>query len=882
MKTTILYRFPRLSVAVLGFSLATTAWGGSPSGRSGPSFSPQAWDAAVSTAMTAANTNASPAQRHEALLERARSRAVIPVIVRFKEPTSGQLRAASASGLSRHALLRASQQQTLDQLGLSNGRDRVGAEVKRFQQVAGMAMQADAMDLLDLLADPNVADVVEDVPHPPALSESVPLIGAGPDGTFLGYSGQGQTIAILDTGVDKAHAFLSGKVVSEACYSSNYPTSGVTSLCPGGATQSTATGAGAPCATSISSCHHGTHVAGIAAGRGAGFSGVAKDATVIAIQVFSKFPASQCGGSPCVMAYTSDIIKGLERVHALSSTYQIASANLSLGGGYYTSPCPNDLTSGVINSLASAGIATVIASGNNGYTNATSSPGCVPAAVTVGSTTKSDTVSSFSNSAPFVDLLAPGSSITSSVVGTGYATWNGTSMATPHVSGAWAVLKSVDPTASVDSVLAALQDSGLPILDADSAVTRPRLQIDDAIAALGNDDDGGSPTPLPAAPIASAGSEIASVSFRANWQAAENAGGYRLDVSTRSDFATYLSGYQNLDVSGNTSRSIAGLAPTKTYYYRVRAYNGIGASGNSNAVSVTTAMTPPPFPTVGKPSGIGFDSFTANWTGSKTAAGYRLDVSTDVNFTDFASGYENLDVGSVRSIKVIGLSANTVYYYRVRAYNSGGTSANSRTTSLITQPPPPSPPVVGAASDITATSFRANWSAVAGVTGYRLDVSTRSDFATLVRGYANLNIKQTTLSTLVSKLAPATAYYYRVKAYNRTGVSVSSETVAVTTNLPPPAPPAILPPSSVNSGGFIAKWSAASGATGYTLDVSANSGFATYLAGFQARDMGEATSAEVTGLAPRKVYYYRARSYGPGGKSTLSRTYRVTTSAAGL
>ena len=69
---------------------------------------------------------------------------------------------------------------------------------------------------------------------------SVPLIGGGLDGSFSTYTGQGQTVAILDTGVDKNHPFLRGKVVSEACYSHNIPASGVTSLCPGGATASTA------------------------------------------------------------------------------------------------------------------------------------------------------------------------------------------------------------------------------------------------------------------------------------------------------------------------------------------------------------------------------------------------------------------------------------------------------------------------------------------------------------------------------------------------------------------------------------------------------------------------------------------------------------------
>jgi hypothetical protein len=68
------------------------------------------------------------------------------------------------------------------------------------------------------------------------------------------------------------------------------------------------------------------------------------------------------------------------------------------------------------------------------------------------------------------------------------------------------------------------------------------------------------------------------------------------------------------------------------------------------------------------------------------AAGYRLDVSTSSSFSTYVSGYSNLDVGSVTSKNVTLLSANTFYYYRVRAYNGGGTSANSNVIRVKTRP----------------------------------------------------------------------------------------------------------------------------------------------------------------------------------------------------
>jgi subtilisin family serine protease len=236
-------------------------------------------------------------------------------------------------------------------------------------------------------------------------------------------------------------------------------------------------------------------VAGIVAGkRGqlenkAYISGVAEDANIIAIQVFSRVESSYIG------AFDSDIIKGLERIYTLRNTYSIASVNLSLGGGYYTAPCDDNPAKPIIDLLRAAGIATVIASGNESYRAAIAAPACISSAISVGSTDKTDEVSSFSNSADFLSLLAPGGygsrtnlDIMSSVPGdVNMEFYPGTSMAAPHVAGAWAVLKEANPNATVSEVLSALQNTGVPIPDwrsgTDSRV-KPRIAVNAALNDL--------------------------------------------------------------------------------------------------------------------------------------------------------------------------------------------------------------------------------------------------------------------------------------------------------------------------------------------------------------------------------------------------------------
>lgn len=148
------------------------------------------------------------------------------------------------------------------------------SRAKLFDYIPFIALEASADDLMLLRDDTSVLGIEEDIVGEPALAESTAIVGA-PAAWTSGYTGEGQAVAIIDSGVDRNHSFLSGKVVSEACYSSNISGQS-TSVCPGGATSSTAANSGLHCPVSVNGCAHGTNVAGIAAGTGPSFSGVAK------------------------------------------------------------------------------------------------------------------------------------------------------------------------------------------------------------------------------------------------------------------------------------------------------------------------------------------------------------------------------------------------------------------------------------------------------------------------------------------------------------------------------------------------------------------------------------------------------------------------------
>ncbi|MCP3144977.1 S8 family serine peptidase [Pyxidicoccus xibeiensis] len=306
-------------------------------------------------------------------------------------------------------------------------------------------------------------------------------------------------------------------------------------------------------------CHgHGTHVAGTVGGT---TWGVAKKVTLHGVRVLD------CTG------YGSDaqVIGGMDWVAA--NHIKPAVANMSLGD--VAIPAIDDATERLI----AAGVTTVVSAGNESDNACDYSPARAPSAITVGSTTSSDSRSSFSNYGTCVDIFAPGSSITSSSNSgnTSSTSMSGTSMSSPHVAGAAALYLSANPTATPAQVRDALVNNATP-----NKVTSPGTGSPNRLLYTSFITGGGSDTTPPTTSITSpAGGATLSGTATLSASAADNVGVSRVEFYA----GTALLGTATAApyaFSWNTTTVANG-----TYALTTKAYDAANNVGTSATVSVT-------------------------------------------------------------------------------------------------------------------------------------------------------------------------------------------------------------------------------------------------------------------------------------------------------
>lgn len=345
----------------------------------------------------------------------------------------------------------------------------------RYTLINGFSGRVTAKGLSHLRNNPQVSDIYIDGVKQIFLSDSIPLINADDvwnisvGGTKI--NGSGQTVCIIDTGIDYNHTALGSGWGNKVLNGYDFVNSDTDPYDDHG---------------------HGTHVAGIVASTNNTYRGVAPEAKLIAIKACNS--AGSCSDA--------NVLSGIDWCISNATIFNISVISLSLGGGQYTTYCDSSINAQYANltSIAvSRNISFVVATGNTNavYTNATAgiaSPACIQNATRVSATTKADAMASYAfRHFNFTDIIiAPGSSITSANDGGGFVSNSGTSMAAPHVSGAialmrqyWQLAYNQVPTPS--QIAYKLKVTGIKIDDsAGSGINYSRINILAAIQPLLN------------------------------------------------------------------------------------------------------------------------------------------------------------------------------------------------------------------------------------------------------------------------------------------------------------------------------------------------------------------------------------------------------------
>jgi len=358
----------------------------------------------------------------------------------------------------------------------------------RYKTINAFSGNITKNGLEKLRSDSNVESIVLSKNYNVQLNEARPLVNASTANSIVvnnfNITGRGQTICIIDTGINYSHESFG------SCTESNFLNGLCAKVLNGTNTYSNNNNI-------LDDNGHGTHVAGIAAANSS-VKGIAPDANIIMIK------ACDASGS-CPEA---DILDGIDWCTLYKEQYNISAISLSLGDGssYTSATCPITWNSN-INAAYAKNINVIVASGNEAYTDGISHPGCAANLTSVGaiyddnvgskswggicsdSTTAADKIVCFTNRFSNLDLLAPGSVIISTSKSGGTESKSGTSMATPVISGMVALLQQYyqeefGNSLNQSRIYDALNGTGKKILDSSTGYTFSRADAYASIKSL--------------------------------------------------------------------------------------------------------------------------------------------------------------------------------------------------------------------------------------------------------------------------------------------------------------------------------------------------------------------------------------------------------------
>ncbi len=360
------------------------------------------------------------------------------------------------------------------------------------------------------------------------------------------------------------------------------------------------------------------------------------------------------------------------------------------------------------------------------------------------------------------------------------------------------------------------------------------------------------------------------VSF--TWQSAFDAKGYEIQLSTNIGFSTI----EFSDSLASTTVSDVKVDFNTEYYWRVRAYNSVGASDWSSVRSFNTRVQEPEIPILLNPSDNEIDVDTLvifAWNASERSDSYTLQISSDNTFaTDIRE-----ETTSDTTFSTGGFDFQSNYFWRVKATNSGGESDYSSVFSFTVKAEDASVPgLLSPANNATGVELSPTfvWNSAQGAVTYQFQLSGQLDFASTIED----QMLADTTAGVSGDLDFETNYYWRVRGIGAVDTSDWSPVFTFTTTFDKPQAPMLVSPTDAEQEVDVVNtfvWNSVENADSYTIELSTDNLFSALFYDNTITD----TVQSVSGLEFQQTYYWRVKAANAAGESDYSSVFSFTVKA---